>query len=107
MPTYESETYVATDYMWPGEKKAFVHIWNSAASISNPVSKAWNNRQDVTSAIMTGSDAAATNVQTGKFITIPASAWGKTYIYTWQADVEGQTLIKALKIIVNSLPRGA
>lgn len=107
MTTYESSIFVGTEDMKPGEIKAFVHIWNSAASISNPTTRVWGNRQNLTSTLLTGSDSAASNVQTGKFLTIPASAWGKTYIYEWTADVEGQTLKKWLRIRVSSLPRGA
>lgn len=105
MPTFSSDIYVAEVDMKPTDLTALVHIWNSAATITNPASRVYKNRVDVSSVVLTGSDSSAGNVQTSKVLTIPQSYAGEDIVLEWRAEIEGKTLNKWLLIRVAQLPR--
>jgi hypothetical protein len=105
MATFSSNIYVAEINTKPNNVEAFVHIWNSAATISNPTSRVYKNRVDVSATYLTGSNSASSNVQTGKVFTTTDADGGEDFIYEWRADVEGRTLNKQLLIHCDQLPR--
>lgn len=105
MPTFSSDIYVQEIDVKPNDVFACVLIWNSAATISNPSSRVYKNRVDVSASIMSGSNASSSNVQTSKIITIPENYSGSDVVLEWRADIEGKTLNKWLLMRVAQLPR--
>lgn len=103
--TYSSDIYVAEEHVKPTDVTAYVHIWNSAATISNPTSKIFKHRVDVSATMMSGSDSSASNVQTSKVITFSQSDAGEDFVLVWTCDVEGRTLSKWLLLRCSALPR--
>lgn len=104
MPIFPQSTFVGEDTVFPEEVMAHSLQWNSSAVISNPSSRLFRGRQDVTSQ-MTGSDSAAGNVQTSKTFTIPWAFSGATLILMFKATMEGQDFVKWIKLRVAQLPR--
>lgn len=105
MPTFSSDIYVQEVDVKPNDIFACVLIWNSAATISNPESRVYRNRVDVSATIMSGSESSSSNVQTSRIMTIPPSYAGSDVVLEWRADIEGKTLNKWLLMRVAQLPR--
>ena len=105
MTTFSSETYIAEIERKPNDITAFALIWNSAATISNPETRCYRGGVDVSATVLTGSNSSATNIQTGKVLTIPESYAGSVLVYEFRTDIEGKTLNKWLHITVSELPR--
>ena len=97
-----TKIYVGETELPPGWVGPLIHVWTGVTALDSESSKFYKGNQNVSSAILSGSDSSTGGSQTSQTITIPDDGTydGQVCSLVWVATYQGKTDQRWLKIVV-------
>lgn len=103
MDAAQAWTVPDTQYVWANESRVFAIEWPGTEALSSPLNTCYQNLDDVSATVLTGSTSVSGRIQTAKTFAASSATGGETYIMYFTITKGAQTLSRAMMIKVLAL----